>query len=222
LKNKLWGVLLILIGVVLCLNALDITNIDLFFEGWWTLFIIVPCFTQLFTEKVKIDNMIGLLIGLFLLLSCQGIVDFNLIFKLGLPVILVIIGISIVFKDSKNANKIIKNKKALDYCSTFSGQTIRFENEEFDGCNLNAIFGGIKCDLTNVKVKDTVLINASAIFGGINIVVPREVKVEIKNNSIFGGVSNKHNNKDGKQTIYIEANCLFGGIVIHDTDSKDN
>ena len=44
------GIILILVGVIFGLNALDITDIDIFFDGWWTLFIIVPCFIGLLTE----------------------------------------------------------------------------------------------------------------------------------------------------------------------------
>ena len=34
-KNILWGVILIIIGIVWGLNALEIASIDIFFEGWW-------------------------------------------------------------------------------------------------------------------------------------------------------------------------------------------
>lgn len=44
IENTVIGFILIIIGVIIGLNAFHITNIDLFFDGWWTLFIIVPCF----------------------------------------------------------------------------------------------------------------------------------------------------------------------------------
>ena len=40
------GFLLIFIGLILGLNAFGITNINLFFSGWWTLFIIIPSFSS--------------------------------------------------------------------------------------------------------------------------------------------------------------------------------
>lgn len=39
----LWGTALIAVGGIIALNAFGITGIELFFDGWWTLFIIVPC-----------------------------------------------------------------------------------------------------------------------------------------------------------------------------------
>ena len=44
----LWGLVFVLIGVVIATNSFGLTNIDIFFEGWWTLFIIVPSFISLF------------------------------------------------------------------------------------------------------------------------------------------------------------------------------
>ena len=98
--NILWGIVLIIIGLIVGGNALGITNIDIFFDGWWTLFIIIPCFIGLFKEREKTGNIIGILIGIALLLCCQDILNFDMIWKLAFPLILIIIGISFIFKDT--------------------------------------------------------------------------------------------------------------------------
>lgn len=222
MKNILWGIILVIIGVIIGLNTIGITDIDIFFDGWWTLFIIVPCFIGLFTNKDKTGNIIGLLVGVILLLGMQNIIDFNLIWKLLLPSIIVIIGLSLIFKNTFNSkinNEIKKlnnkNTKNNEYCATFSGQRIDFPNEEFKGATLNSVFGSITCDLREAKIKEDVVINASSVFGGIDIIVPDDVNIKIKSNSIFGGVNNKKkNNEDKKYTIYVNASCLFGGVDI--------
>ena len=222
IKNILWGIILVIIGVIIGLNTIGVTDIDIFFDGWWTLVIIVPCFIGLFTNKDKTGNIIGLLVGVILLLGMQNIIDFNLIWKLLLPSIIVIIGLSLIFKNTFNSkinNEIKKlnnkNTKDNEYCATFSGQRIDFPNEEFKGATLNSVFGSITCDLREAKIKEDVVINASSVFGGIDIIVPDDVNIKIKSNSIFGGVNNKKkNNEDKKYTIYVNASCLFGGVDI--------
>lgn len=222
IKNILWGIILVIIGVIIGLNTIGITDIDIFFDGWWTLVIIVPCFIGLFTNKDKTGNIIGLLVGVILLLGMQNIIDFNLIWKLLLPSIIVIIGLSLIFKNTFNSkinNEIKKlnnkNTKDNEYCATFSGQRIDFPNEEFKEATLNSVFGSITCDLREAKIKEDVVINASSVFGGIDIIVPDDVNIKIKSNSIFGGVNNKKkNNEDKKYTIYVNASCLFGGVDI--------
>lgn len=225
LKNMLWGIILVIIGIIVGTNALGITQIDVFFDGWWTLIIIIPCFIGLFSEKGKTGNIIGLFIGIALLLACQNILDFNLIWKLMLPLILIIIGISMIFKDSSLGNKVNheikkineKQQKGNEYFATFSGQNLNFNGEKFTGTDLNAVFGGIKCDLRSAIIEQDLVINASSIFGGIDILVPENVKVKIKSSSIFGGVSDNRKNKtetEGTYTIYINATCLFGGVDV--------
>ena len=208
-KNIIWGLVLIAIGVILAGNAVNLFDIDVFFDGWWTLFIIIPCFA-------------GLLTGVSLLLACQNVIDFSMIWKLLLPAIVICIGLSIIFKNTfdKELNKSIdklnkKLNKDSGHCATFSGQNIKVD-EEFTGTNLNAIFGGIDIDLRKAKIKDDALINVTSIFGGVDIFLPEDVKVKVKSNSVFGGVSNKKEIIDKKdtKTIYINATCIFGGVEI--------
>ena len=112
--NVLWGIVLIVIGLIVGGNALGIINVNVFFDGWWTLFIIVPCFIGLFKEREKTGNIIGLLIGIVLLLCCQNVLSFDIIWKLGLPLILIIIGISFIFKDTFNSKVNEKTEKLND------------------------------------------------------------------------------------------------------------
>lgn len=221
--NILWGLVFIVIGIIVGINALGIANINIFFNGWWTLFIIIPCFIGLFKDTEKTGCIIGVLIGIALLLGCQNIIDFDILWELMFPSILVIIGLSLIFKDTIHTKinheikKINKNQnESNDYTATFGSQNVNFNNEEFMGADLNAIFGGVKCDLRKAIIKKDVVINAGAIFGGIEIFVPDNVTVKIKSTPIFGGVSNKINNesKTKSPVIYVNSVAVFGGVEI--------
>lgn len=221
IRNVLWGLVLIVLGLIFGLNALEITNINIFFNGWWTFIIIIPCFIDLFKEENKTGNLIGLLIGIALFLSCWEIISFELVFKLMIPVTLVIIGLSFIFKDTinkkiKSEMKKLNKKSDNEYCATFGVQKLDFSNEEFKGCDISAVFGGIECNLKDSIITEDIIINVSAIFGGVDIFVPKDVKVKVTSTPIFGGVSNERKNpKDDKvKTIYINATCIFGGVEI--------
>ena len=220
-KNVLWGIILVVLGVIIGTNSLGLTDINLLFDGWWTLFIIVPCFIGLFTNSEKTGNIIGILIGVALLLGINDIIDFDKIWTLLLPLVIVVVCLSLIFKDtfnskvSKEIKKINKeNNKDNDYFTAFSGQNIDLNNEDFKGADLTAIFGGLKLDLRKANIDKDVVINASSIFGGINILIPKDVNVKVKSTSLFGGVTNKKSNNDNQKTIYINALCMFGGVEI--------
>lgn len=215
----LWGIVLIGIGLVIGLNTLEITNINIFFDGWWTLFIIIPCFIGLFDDDDKTGNLIGLCIGGALLLACQGIINFEIILKLIVPFILIVIGISLVFKETiheKISEKVNENKGSLEnVVATFADQKKAVEDEEFKGSNLDAVFGSIKLDLRKAEIKEDATIKASSIFGEINILVPNDVNIELKSTPIFASITNRtRKNKENTKTIYVDAFSMFGGINI--------
>lgn len=208
------GIVFIIVGVIVGLNSFGITNINIFFDGWWTLFIIIPAINGLVTDEEKTGSIIWLIIGITLLLGCQDLISFDILWKLTLPVILVFIGLSIMFNN--NGKKSSKNTDDNEYCACFSGQTIKFDGKDFKGTKVNAIFGGITIDLTNAKVKDGAVIDATAVFGGVTILIPEDLKVEIKSTSVFGGVSDKTKNKEKKDKITLHVNgcSIFGGVDI--------
>ncbi len=89
--------------------------------------------------------------------------------------------------------------------------------KNLNGADLTAVFGGVNCDLRKAIINQDQVINCSSIFGGIDILVPENVKVKVKSSSIFGGVSDHRKNRTESQdvkVIYINATCIFGGVEI--------
>ena len=121
IESILWGLVLIVVGVIIGLNTMGITNINIFFDGWWTLFIIVPSFIGLFNDNDKTGNIIGLIVGGALLMACQNLIDFELLWKLLLPIVLIVIGVSIILKnvfgDKENFRKSVLNDDNIYYAT---------------------------------------------------------------------------------------------------------
>lgn len=222
MKKVIWGVILLAVGVIFALNVLGVTNFDVWFPGWWTLFIIIPCGVGLFTERDKTGNAIGLGIGVALLLSQLDIIDFSLVWKLILPIVIIAVAIKMIIRGARKdeAEEMIAKAKEGDGeipsgFAAFSGTNMNFDGQVFEGAEINAIFGGVECDLRGAVIEKDCAIKLSAIFGGVDIFVPDNVNVKIKSTSIFGGVSDKtSHNPDAKATIYISGICLFGGADI--------
>lgn len=230
MKNSdrtIWGIVLIIVGIIWGLKASGILNINLFFNGWWTLFIIIPCLIGLIKGEDTAGNVIGILIGCALLLLVQGIISFEKIGHLIFPLILVSGGLVLLFKSQANTpttkkiKEISKEGKPLEYFSTFSGQKIVLD-KEVKNVELSAIFGGLTCDLRDAIIKEDVVVETTAIFGGIEIFVPDDVDVKVVHTSIFGGIDNKRDKKGDKEkedsrskkTIYINSTNIFGGTEI--------
>ncbi|MBR2616344.1 MAG: hypothetical protein IKC69_06680 [Clostridia bacterium] len=220
-SNIIWGIVLIAAGVIWGLNELGVASINFFFDGWWTLFIILPCGIGLFTERKKTGNIIGLFIGIMLLLACQEIISFSVLWKLFVPAIIVIIGLRLVLGGlfDNRADEVIKQMKSEGKeprvgFAAFSGCDLNFDGESFEGAELNAIFGGVKCDLRNAIIEKDCAVRVSAIFGGIDILVPEGITVKANTVNLFGGTSNKTSPHQNAPTIYVNGTCMFGGVEI--------
>lgn len=217
----LWGFAFIIVGTIIGTNALDLTDINIFFNGWWTLLIIIPNLIGLFSnEDSKFGNIIGFVIGIILLLATRGILDLDTIWSLFIPCIFILIGLSMLFNNvtKNNITSKIRARSADELESivaTFAEQKVNINDEDFKGANIDSIFGNVVLDLRKAKISKEAVIKASMIFGGAEIIVPSDTNVKIKSTPIFGGVSNKVSNKtENKKTIYIESFCLFGGLEI--------
>ena len=78
---------------------------------------------------------------------------------------------------------------------------------------VTSVFGGVELDMRDVKLEEDLIIDCFTLFGGIDIRLPKDVKVEVNGLPIFGGVENKYrNNDEAKVTIYINHTTIFGGV----------
>lgn len=219
-----WGMLLIVFGIIIGINSLGIADIEIFFDGWWTLFIIIPSLISFFNDDDKRGSLVGLVIGIVLLLVARDVISLSLFFKLLFPGILVFIGLSIVWDEIFGSPVKEKVKKA-NFSENNSYSAVFGENKckvtkEFKGASLDAVFGEVSLDLREAKIEEGAVLKVSAIFGEARVILPSDVVIKTKETKIFGSVDKKEKKekkeeKDKKvKTIYIDAFSLFGGIDI--------
>ncbi len=219
-KNIVYGIMLILLGIIIALISLDIIHTNLLFKGWWTLVIIIPSIIGLLFDDDKLGNLISLIIGILLLLGVRNIIDYKILLKLFVPILLVTVGLSLILKNIleskktlqiKELNKVKDNTK--DIFATLSNENKKIIGE-FKGISIDAVFSNVELDLREAEIKKDQVINVSTIFSGVTILTNNNIKVIVKSDSLFGGVSNHIEEKDEAKAIYINASCLFGGVEI--------
>ncbi len=222
----IWGIAIVALGVIFGGNAIGLFNFDVFFDGWWTLFIIVPSAISLITEKERLQSLAFLGAGIIMLLAAQHVFEWEVAWKAILALFLILIGLSIIFRSifhSKNDKEVEKKVKSADdktmdaQTAVFSGSERVYNDEVFSGSNMVAIFGGAELDLRKAKFTKDTVIKAFALFGGVDIKVPEDVNIKSKSGFIFGGISDERKGESkGKYTIYLDAAGGFGGITISD------
>ena len=217
LTGIILGAVLIACGVIYILGAFGVADINVSLDGWWTLFIIIPCLNGVLTSKDKIGNFIGLLVGVLLLLAAQDVFGYDMVWKITVPVIIILLGIKMIVKAIIPKKKNNAEKGKAESVATFSSRSFDYADEEIKIAKVGAVFGGAKCNLTDAKIKDGSQLDVFCAFGGVDIIVPEYVNVKVNSFSLFGGVSDKRVIKTTDKeevTLIINGFCLFGGADI--------
>lgn len=221
----LWGIILVAIGVLLGLNALHLLPFNLFFKGWWTLFIIVPSIVGLVTDRNKKGAFIGLLFGVFFLLCEWDILTMSLLWKLALPVAAVLFGLSLLFGKRTKPQEINGEQQPAPVrvsadgsrcVAVFSGQEMHYENQPLTSAEAIAVFGGVDVFAYSAIITKDCVLDVTAIFGGVEIYLPTTVNVVITSRGIFGGTEDhrKLPLMEGIPTVYIRSTAIFGGVDV--------
>ena len=222
MSNVVWGLLLIAVGIGYGGSSLGFWDFSIFFKGWWTLFIIIPCLVNLIQYGFNGGNVLGLCIGIALFLSAQGFLEFSMVRKLLVPAILIMVGISLLLGNTRrqirdqHGNQIPYEKGGFDVSAVFGGRKMNYDSQVFEGVTVNAVFGGAELDLRMAVIQQDVRIDATAVFGGIDIYVPSNVIVKVMSTPVLGGVTNKAAapTEVPCHTLYVNATCVFGGVDI--------
>ena len=214
LHKIVWGLAFIAVGVIFALNALEITNIDVFFDGWWTLFIIIPSFVGIFKSGDRSGSLFMLALGVTLLLAAQNVIAYGMIWKLFLPIALIFIGIKIIFGNLSFRKKKSKNEKTTS--AIFSDEKSKWDGEVLEDSEFSCVFGDLKIALEKAVIEKDVTLKINAVFGDVRVKLPSDVNVRVNSSVLFGDVVNKRPAETiaFTSTVTLEISGVFSDIRI--------
>ncbi|MET0355574.1 MAG: DUF5668 domain-containing protein [Cellvibrio sp.] len=225
-RRVIFGSLIIIIGVLALFDKLNIFsfNVISLFQFWPTIFIVVGIL-KMTESKSRSSILIGLgfmLVGVAMMLNNLGIFHFSL--RDWWPVLLIIIGISVVFKDraidqssetffvgSQHASSNV----SLDITAIMGGNKTVNSSKDFKGGEVTAIMGGVDLDLRDASIETEAVLNVWATWGGIEIKIPRDWEVVNRGMAILGGIEDKSLPTPGTtKRLIITGTAIMGGVVI--------
>jgi hypothetical protein len=237
-NNKVfWGAVLVVCGIIwivcICLH------INVLFNGWWTLFIIVPSLCGLLAPGARAGGKtwpaIGLGVGILFLLAEQNVIDYDMFWKIGLAVLVIALGLGMIFgrgttdgddrhiaggdssQDGTAPITLNRDGKSIRVVNaSFGEQNLNFGGEVFEGADVNASFASVHLDLHGATINEDMEIHVDLKFSGLVIYAPSDLLVKVTAGSTFGGVDDKRRVvvTDHTHTLYISGSCVFSGIEI--------
>jgi hypothetical protein len=207
---RLWiGLVLLTLGVFGILDATGALDSSETIDRWWPVAIIgLGLIGMLVDRRISLGPGIVVLIGFLLLADQQGWTEEDLFG----PVLLVIIGLVVL---SGLWHRRIEGGHREHSLAMFGGTKIKDRSEHFTHADVSAIFGGATLDLREAHVDHEASVDALAVFGGVDVLVPRGWRVELGGTPIFGGCEDK--TEDGELSadapvLNVHATAIFGGV----------
>ena len=219
------GLSFIAVAVVLLLVGLDVINS---FDGWWTLLMIIPGIAFLISHGPNFGNMLLICLGGYFLITAQGWIDGKAQYFIP-AIIIILLAFQIIFGgrrkikwknkwDKNQQNHYVSNGGTSGDCSAvFSMKSSRIDNKDYRGGEISSVFSSFDIDMSEMDMKCAAGVEVSAVFGSVNLKLPPQIKVSIKDSSVFGSTNNMikvQNNDPAAPILYIESSAVFGTINI--------
>lgn len=225
----LFGVSFAALGIMVLGSVFDLWALASL-NGWWTVFIIVPAIGSMFSSGVNLWNTGLLGLGIWLFIRVRDWIPNDKMNAIGLAIILLGVGFWLIFGNLKKKSKQTVNGAYIpaagyddkpDYIAVFSGSDQRNCSGNLRGGSATAVFGGIDADLSGATVLSDIKFDVTAIFGGVDLVVPENVRVEVKGLPLLGGCDNMVPavNDDSLPIVTVNYFAFCGGVDIRTKNS---
>lgn len=191
------------------------SDFTIFFSGWWTLLLIVPCLAGVLDRGLGSPFSFGLIAGVVALILQQSPV-------LLIPFALIYFGLRLIFHNKPFGFRRIMNTEdgrvyfIPVYRSFAVSRKIKTE-DYFHGAEIVAWFSPITIDLTSAVINDDAVIYIKAIFAAVTIIINPEINLLASKTGGVGKLIVEAKNYEDIQNmpvLRVNANCMFNSVFI--------
>ncbi len=223
-KRLFVGIIILLIGVALLASNFGLFNYEIkrYFFRWEMILIGVGFFSILSNENKAFGIIVLAVGGAF---YARDFLHFHFNFwELFFPAMLIVIGLVVIFHHSTyrsihkhKYNRSLSTDDMLDEISIFGGSEKIINTDNFKGGKMTSIFGGQKIILSKSKLapgKNE--LELFALFGGFELIIPEDWKLNVNILPVFGGFSDKRlpnpqKDQESDRELTIVGTVIFGG-----------
>jgi predicted membrane protein len=213
------GLVIITLGLIALLDNLGILHIQ---SAWrfWPLFLIAVGLARLLRPAGcpgRWTGFIVLLLGLWFLATNLGVMPYRV--RDFWPVIIVLVGARLVWGGFRQRALDLPSSESTPRLSAYAllgGTEHKSNAQDFRGGDVTAIMGGAKLDLRQAGLKTgEAVIDIFAMWGGVEIIVPRDWTVIVQGTPILAAFEDKTNQTQaGGPRLVIRGILLMAGCEI--------
>ena len=214
---RLWlGGVLVAVGGLWLLDAADVLDASAVVDGWWPLAVIALAVVAAVTQRrVGPGPLVVLVIGVALLVDQLAEVDVDAFLW---PLLAIGVGGWLLLTLGRRRPATPSETAHGSTFALFGGSETRNRSPHFAHADVAAVMGGATLDLREAHVEPGARVDALALFGGVDVIVPEGTRVNLHGLPIFGGFGDK-TVTDGvlsadAPTVDVSATAIFGGVEV--------
>ncbi len=184
------GSVLVAFGLLWLLDAAGLLDAGTLIGRWWPIAVIALGILAVAGGRRLAPGPVALiLIGTALLISQLTIVDLS---RIVWPSVAIVIGGWLLVDFARQRGDHPPNASdRQDVFALLGGCEVSNRSAHFRHANVSAVFGGATLDLREAALQPGARVDALALFGGVEVIVPVGWRVELSGLPIFGGYSDK-------------------------------
>lgn len=164
-------------------------------------------------------GLILLILGILFLLDNLEVASFGHIVRTYWPLILIIIGTSILFRrrlpaleshepqfgstasassDTARASQSETSSDTISETSVFGNISVKSVSKNFRGGTLSTVFGSIDVNLTSAELAPGEQhLGANSVFGSVHITLPKDIGLYVRSSCLFGDMTIMNQKRGG-------------------------
>lgn len=213
---RLWlGLVLMTLGAFGLMDVLGILNWQTTVGRWWPVAIVaLGLITMAAERRISFGAAVVTGVGALLLAGRLDILDA----RAAGPLLLLAIGVAILV-GSFNSRGMSKHGDGGHSVALFGGSAVKERSQHLTHADVSAIFGGATLDLREAHIDNEATVDATALFGGVDVLVPEGWRVKLQGIPIFGAFEDKTANdadptSQEAPSLRVNATSIFGGVTV--------
>jgi hypothetical protein len=207
---------LIAVGVLWLLDAAGVLDASATLDHWWPVAVIALGAGAAAAERrLSLGPTVLMVIGALLLVGQLDVVEVDAVVW---PAIAVLAGLWLLFNRGQWSRVREQESPHQDVVALLGAAETKNRSPHFHHANVSAVLGGATLDMRDAHLDPGASVDALALFGGVDVIVPPGWRVELGGLPIFGGYEDKtgHNGDlpQDAPVLKVAATAIFGGVDV--------